>query len=175
MAGLAAIGGIVSGVASAAGAMMSAQGQADALDSQADAKAYEAQEQRRKGLQENAVKQRESSDRGKQMERVLSDQRAGLANSGGGVGTGSALVLATDTASQGILNRDASLWEGAEAQAGREAQARYNELEEKSLRRAADTTRASGVVNGISAIGGMAGSFKGMGGGGGGGGSYHYG
>ena len=173
MAGLAAIGGVISGIASAIGGIISAQGAADQANAQAEAKDIEAQENRRKGLQEAAVKQQEARQREQEMERVLSDQRAGFAASGGGVDTGSPVVVAQDTAQRGIFNRDATLWEGAEAKAGREAQARMLEIEANALRKSAKTQMLSGVIGGVSSVFGAAGSFKGGGGGSSGGGFFY--
>lgn len=175
MAGLALVGALVSGIASAAGAVVSAQGQADASNAQAAAKDAEAQAQLRKGLQENAVKQREAADKDRQFKTVLSNQQAGFASSGGGVGTGSALTVATDTASRGILGRDASLWEGAEAQAGRQNQANVNAFEADSYRQAAKTQALSGVISGVSGVFGAAKGAFGGGGGATGGSSFYYG
>lgn len=171
MAGLAAIGGIIGALASAAGSVVSAMGAAQQANAQADAKEAEAQAQLRKGLQEDAVKQREASDREREMKKVLSDQRSGFASSGGGVDSGSALVVAGETARRGIFNRDATLWEGAEMKAGREGQAQILQMEANSYRQAAKTSMLSGVIGGVSSIGG---AFKG-GGGGSSGGSYYYG
>lgn len=171
MAGLAAIGGVISGIAGAIGSVVSAMGAAQAANAQAAAKDAQAQEERRKGLQEAAAKQQEAMQREKEAERVLSDQRAGFASSGGGVDVGSAYVVAQDTAQRGIFNRDATLWEGAEAKAGREAQARVLELEADAYRQSAKTQMLSGVIGGVSNV---FGSFGG-GGGGGGGGNYRYG
>lgn len=172
MAALAAIGGIISAVASAAGGIVSAMGAANAANEQAAAKDAEAQEQRRKGIQEDAAKQQEASQREYEMKRVLSDQRAGFAASGGGI-DGSAAVVAGETAQKGIFNRDATLWEGAEAKAGREAQARMRELEAQALRKSAKTQMISGVLGGVSNV---FGSFKGGGSAGSsGGGNFFYG
>ena len=174
MAGLAAIGGIISAVASAAGGIISAAGAADAANAQADAKDAAAAEQRRKGLQEDAVKQQEAGQRQKQMNKVLSDQRAGFASSGGGVDAGSALYVTQDTMAKGIFNRDATLWEGAEAKAGREAQAQINELEADAYRKSGQTQAASAVISGVSGIFGSMSKVS-SGSSSGGGGPYYYG
>lgn len=172
MAGLAAIGGIISGVAGAIGSVVSAMGAAQAANAQADAKSAQAQEERRKGIQEAAAKQQEARQRDQEMKRVMSDQRAGFASSGGGVDIGSPYVVAQETAQRGIFNRDATIWEGAEAKAGREAQARVYELEADAYRQSAKTQMLSGVIGGVSNV---FGSFKGGGGGGTTGGNYRYG
>lgn len=173
MAGLAAIGGIVGAVASAAGSMISAQGQAQAQEDQANIKAAEAQAQLRKGLEENAVKQREAAQETRRRDKVLSDQRAGFAGSGAG-NSGSATWWQTQTALQGTQNANISLWEGSQMQQGRETQAKQLDLEADSLRRAAQNTRTAGAITGISQIGGaFKGAFSG-GGGSSGGGSYFY-
>ena len=156
---------LISGVASAAGGMMQANGQAQA---------QEAQGQLRKGLEENAVKQRDALQTDKKTNKVLSDQLAAFGHSGGGI-MGSARVVREATASQGNLNRDQELWEGAQMQQSRETQAKILSMEADALRSAAQTTRKSGVISGIS---GIAGSFGGMAkasGGGGGGGNFFYG
>ena len=174
MAGLAAIAGIVSGIASAAGAVVSAQGQADAQEAQAAVKNAEAQAQLRKGNAEAAIKQREADQEDRKLRKVLSDQRAGFASSGGGIDSGSALSVATDTAERGILNRDATLWEGEEARSGRQSQANILTFEAEQHRKAAATARTAGVISGVS---GILGGFKGAvssGGGSSGGGNYYY-
>lgn len=174
MAGLAAIGGIIGGIASAAGSMMAAQGQAQAMEDQAEVKRAEAQAQLRKGLEESAVKQREAGQETLKRDKILSDQRAGFAASGGGIG-GSARVVAEKTAQQGTYNADVSLWEGAQAMQGRQTQANINVQEADNLDRAASTTRTAGIISGVSGVfSGFTGAFKG-GGGGGGGGNFFYG
>lgn len=154
-------------VAGLIGPVVSAVGAASAASDQAAVKDAEAQEQRRKGLQENAAKQREASDREKERDKILSDQRAGLASSGGGVDVGSAFGLQIETAKRGNYNRDQTLWEGAEAQAGREAQARILEMEGDNLRKAGKMQALSSVVGGVSGV------FKGAGGGGSSGGHFY--
>jgi len=173
VAGLAMVAPLISGVASAAGGMMQANGQAQAQEAQANIKAAEAQGQLRKGLEENAVKQREALQTDKKTNKVLSDQLAAFGHSGGGI-MGSARVVREATASQGNLNRDQELWEGAQMQQSRETQAKILSMEADALRSAAQTTRKSGVISGIS---GIAGSFGGMAkaSGGGGGGNFFYG
>lgn len=158
MAGLAMVGGLVSGVASAAGGMMAAQGEAQALEAQANVKAAQAQAERRKGQEENAVQQREALQQEKKTRKVMSDQLAAFAHSGGGVG-GSARVVRQETAEQGILNREHELWEGRQMEQARETQARILEMEMQALRQAAATKRKSAVISGVS---GIAGSFGGI-------------
>lgn len=170
MAGLAAIGGIISGIASAAGAMVSAAGQAQAQEDQANIKAAEAQAQLRKGLEENAVKQREAAQETRKRDKVLSDQRAGFASSGGGT-SGSARYVQEETALQGTQNANISLWEGMQLQQGRETQAKQLDMEAEALRKAASTTRTAGVISGVS---GIFGGFKGSMGGGVASGSSNY-
>lgn len=175
MAGLAAIGGIVSGIASAAGSMMSASASASAKEDQAAIKDAEAQNQLRKGLEENAVKQRDAANQTRERDKVLSDQRAKFAASGGGIG-GSAKFVQEQTALQGTQNANVSLWEGAQLQQNREFQAKQLAVEAQSLRKAAQNERTAGVISGISGVaGGFGGAFKGGGSSGGGGGSYYYG
>lgn len=169
MAGLA----LIPMVLSAVGGVVSAMGQAQAANAQADAKDAEAQAQLRKGLQENAIKQREAATEERKMKKVMSDQRAGFASSGGGVDTGSALGVADATARRGIFNRDATLWEGAEAQAGRQTQANILGMEADSYRQSAKTTMMSGVISGVSGV--LSGGAKGVSGSGGGSGNYYYG
>lgn len=160
------IGGLVSGVASAAGGMAQANGQAQAAEAQADVKHMEGQAQLRKGLEENAIKQQESLQDDTKRKKIVSDQRAGFASSGGGV-TGSAKYVIDETNKQGIFNRKVTLWEGAQQQQSRTTQAEILQREGQALLNSAQTIRQSGV---ISAIGGVAGSLGGLGGGGGGGG-----
>jgi len=174
MAGLALIAPLISGIASAAGAVMSAQGQADAQEAQANIKDAEAQAQLRQGLEDSAIKQREAQQQERKTKKILSDQRAGFANSGGGIDSGSALQVATDTAERGILNRDATIWEGEEARAGRQSQANILVYEAEQYRKAAQTTRTAGVISGVSGVfGSGGGAFKGSGGSSSGG-SYYY-
>ena len=141
---LAAAASIVGSVVGAASSMQAANGQAAAMEANA-------QEQRRKGLQEAAVKQQEAASRDRDAKRMLSDQRAGFAASGGGL-DGSANTVMDQTAKRGIFNRDAAIWEGAEAKAGREAQARIYEMEAANARRAGAWNAASAVVGGVSSV-----------------------
>lgn len=170
MAGL----GAIAGVASAVGGMMQAKGQAEAAEAQADVKHMESQAQLRKGLEETAVKQREALQEDKKREKVISDQRAGFASSGGGV-TGSARHVMTETNTQGIFNRKVKLWEGAQQLQSRTTQAEILQREGQALRNSAQTIRQSGVISAIGGVAGAVGGLGGKGGGGGGGGSFFYG
>lgn len=150
------VAGLVGSVVSAVGAASQANAQANAMQAQADA-------ERRKGLQEDAVKQQEASSRDRETKKVLSDQRAGFAASGGGLG-GSAATVMDQTAGRGIFNREAALWEGREAKAGRENQARVYEMQASAARQAGTMNALSAVVGGVSSVfksGGVGGAAAG--------------
>lgn len=163
MLGMAAglIGSAVSGI----GAMSAANGQAQSKEA-------EAAEQRRKGIQEEAAKQRTALDEEDKMKKVISDQRAGLAAGGGGGVTGSGLTTVVDTAKRGTLNRDQTLWEGAEARAGRYAQGQILDLEAKNLRKSGQMQMVSSVVGGVSGV--LKGGTSSFGGGGGSSSGFYY-
>jgi len=176
MAMLGAVAGIVSAIGGVVGAMVQAQGAQEAADDQAATQEAQAQAERRKGQAEAASKQAEAAQRDKQMKKVMSDQRAAFASSGGGVDSGSALLVTEDTATRGIYNRDATLWEGEEQRAGRESQARIYEMQADATRRAGQRQATSAIIGGVSGAFGAVGKIAGSAGGsGGGGGGFYYG
>ena len=174
---LGAVGAIVSAIGGVVGAVVQAQGAREAADDQAAVQDAQAQAERRKGQAEAASKQAEAAERDKQMKKVLSDQRASFASSGGGVDSGSALLVAQDTATRGIYNRDATLWEGEEQRAGREGQARIYEMQADATRRAGQRQAQSAIIGGMSSAFGAVGKIAGSAGGAGGssGGGFYYG
>ena len=175
MAALGAVAGIVSAIGGVVGAMVQAKGAQEAADDQAATQEAQAQAERRKGEAEAASKQAEAAQRDKQMKKVLSDQRAAFASSGGGVDSGSALLVTEDTATRGIYNRDATLWEGEEQKAGREGQARIYEMQADATRRAGARQAQSAIIGGVSSAFGAVGKIAGSAGGGGSSGGFYYG
>lgn len=174
MAGIGAIGGIVSGIGGGAGSMMSAQGEANALESQANAKAIEGQSRRRKGIEEQGVKSYEVNQQEKQRNKLASDQRAKFANSGGGV-TGTARIEGLKLNEASLEKQGWTMWEGLQANKTRGYEADVLEWEAEQLRKAAKNKRTAGAISaGTSVVSGISGAFKGGSGIGGGGGPYYY-
>ena len=177
MAGLAAVGGIVSGVAGGMGSMMGAAGEASALRTQANVKAAEGQAQRRKGIEEQGRATYKAREEQKQTDKTLSDQRARFASAGGGI-DGSARETSELTGERGLDRSNTTIWQGLQANQSRQFQADILQVEADPLRQAASTKQKAGAIAGISSmVGGFGGAIKGGGGIGGGssGGNYVFG
>lgn len=111
MAALGAVVSAISGVVGAAGAIQ--QGQAAN-----EAAKFEAQQQEMQGKEEFAASQREADQARKEAELVQSRQQAVAASSGGGAADPTIVRLMTDTAQQGELNAQSSIYGGESRKRG---------------------------------------------------------
>jgi hypothetical protein len=170
MAGLAAVGGIVSGVAGAAGGMMQGNAQASQMETQANIKASQALAKRREGIAEQGAKSYEVLEQREQHNKLASDQRARFASSGGGI-TGSAQYEMEDTRERGVFKEKYTMWQGLQMKQDADFQASILDVEAAELRKGAQTARTAGAIGAIGAGAGVLTGMSKIGGGGSSGGS----
>jgi len=165
VAGLAAVGGIVSGVASAAGGMMQGNAQASQMETQANIKSSMALAKRREGIAEQGAKSYEVLEQRQQHNKLQSDQNARFASSGGGV-TGSARYEMEDTRERGIFKEKYTMWQGIQQKQDADFQASIYDVEAAELRKGAKTARTAGAIGAIGAGAGVLSGVSKFGGGG---------
>ena len=146
-------------VASLAGSMMSAMGamqQADAQAAQLEAEAIRKEQQ---AGQERAASQHKAEQKKLETDRLISEQNAIYAASGGGV-VGSAVDVMSKTRGRGELNSETALYEGEAKGRSLEDDAAIRRAAASSARDAGSMKMFTGILSGISGFakpGGMMG------------------
>ena len=156
MAMAAAIGPIISGVASLAGAMVSASAMNAQADQEEEISRWNAQRQREKaalaqakGAQESRVKQEEG-------DRAMATARAAAAQGGGATDTGTPLLLQQEFAKNTFYNTEVAMFNAKVEQGDLNNDAKITEYEGQVR---ADATRTQATA---SLISGFAGAAKGI-------------
>lgn len=121
MAALPLIAGAISAIGTVAGGI-SANNQAQ----------YQADQQEAQGKEELAASQRQAEQQRREADLVMSRQQALAAASGGGASDPTIIQLMTETASQGELNAQGSLYGGEQRKRGLYDQAKGTRLSGKS-------------------------------------------
>ncbi len=155
---------MIGAIASMAGSMMSAMGamqQADAQAAQLEAEAIRKEQQ---AGQERAAAQHKAEEKTNETNRLISEQNAIYAASGGGV-VGSAVDVMTKTRGRGALNSETALYEGEAKGRSLEDDAAIRRSAAQSAREAGSMKMFTGILSGVS---GFAKPGSGMFGGGGG-------
>ena len=106
--------------------------------------------------QQRAVAQLRAEKEREKAERLMGEQRARAAASGGGTG-GSIETIIGNTAAQGLHNAELRLWEGEEAARGLETQAAYKRYAAKVGASTQGLETASTILTGV---GNMAGTLQ---------------
>ncbi len=160
MAGIGMVFGLIGSVVSAMGSMAAAN--AEAAAQEANARALE-----KKAMEERAVASVEASKKMDEQKRLVSEQTARFAASGGGVGGGpgfanSATTVIRETEKEGLHNSRLAAWEGEQKGRGYEDQAAIARFSAAQKKKAAGIGAGAAILSGFSKIGG---SFIGGGGG----------
>mgnify|MGYP001560409435 CR=1 FL=1 len=160
MAGFGMVFGLIGSMVSAAGASQQAQGQADAQEAQARAQEANAAAQRKRAMEERAAASINAERKMRDGSRLVSEQVARFASSGGGLG-GTASTVIGNTFNRGRTNSNLVVWEGEQKARGYEDQAAIGDYSAARLIDASNRTRsnagigvASALLSGVSRIGG---------------------
>lgn len=152
MAELAAIGSIVSGIAGVAGTIMSVSGALQqGKDAEAKAK-YEAKVQEQQADEAQAASQREASEKYRQGQYMLSQQRAAIAGSGGSVNDPSVIDMMGETAGETALSAETSIYKGEQQARGYNDAAKVSRYEGKAARRASYYNAAGALFSGVTSM-----------------------
>lgn len=107
----------------------------------------QAEDARRRGIQEIAIAQTKAAEERRKKEKLISQQRAQFGASGGGLG-GSAAEVIGETELQGNYNSELELWQGQERANGYEDQARAALFENKQAKAALPFKLGSQIIKG---------------------------
>lgn len=131
-------------VAMVGGTLLSSAGAVQAGNAQKSASEFQAKQLKAAGLAEDAAAQRKAEESTRQAEIMQSRARAVGAASGGGVD----VALAGDIEAEGEYRSLLSLWEGAEAAKGRNAQASAAQFEGSQAKKAGVLKAGSTLLKG---------------------------
>ena len=160
MAMLAAVGGIVSGVASMAGAASSASAQRQEADNMRAAGEYNAREYRINAAIEQSKGALESEKEGLKGKAALAKQRAGMAQSGLTTDTGTPLLLQQETTGRVKYNQSVAMFEGLTKQRADNARADLTKWKADAEATAMENRASATLLGGFtSAIGGIGKAF----------------
>jgi len=152
----AAIGPIISGIASLAGAAISASAMSAQADAEEQMAKYNADRQREEAAWAQSKGALESEQRRKEGERAASKARAAMAQGGAALGTGTPLMLETEFASETAFRQNVEMANATKTQRDFMNKANIIEYEGK-IRADASRSQAS-----ASLLSGFAGAAKGF-------------
>lgn len=163
MAMMAAIGGIVSGVASMAGAAASASAQRQEAENMRKAGEYNEREHRFNAAIRQAQGAGKSEEEGIKGRQALARQRAGMAQSGLATDTGTPALLARDTTARTKFNQSVAMFEALSEQRAENARADLarwkGEAEATALENRAQATLLSGAAQMVNSVGSLGKAF----------------
>lgn len=157
MAMMAAVGGLISGVASMAGAAASASAQREEAERVRQAGEYNAREYKINAAIEQSRGAGESEKEGLKGKQAVARQRAAMAQAGLTTDTGTPLLLQEETVGRTKYNQSVAMFEGLTRQRGNMARAEITKFESetqaRSLENRAQATLLSGFASGVGSIG----------------------
>lgn len=139
----------------AAGTGMSVYGESKKNDASQTIAEHDAAALETQAGQQRASAQRRAEAERERAERLMGEQRARAAASGGGL-EGSVLEILGNTAARGEYNSNLKLWEGEEAAGGLEAQATNKRYASKVGRSGEGIAMASTILSGVGSMAGTA-------------------
>lgn len=160
MAMMAAIGPIVSGIASLAGAMVSASAMQDQAQAERDQAAYNAQRDREKASLAQAKGAQESRAREREGESAAAKHRAVVAQGGASTTEATPLLMQQEFATDTFYNSNVAMFNARTEQADLRNKASITEYEGEIRARGSEAKATASLISGFAgAAKGIAGAF----------------